>query len=186
MGGTCSTVDGGSFNAPGPEACWAKGGVKWNPGFGGRSVDNPNIPAAIATLQPQNPVAAKAVEDAKKATEIASVATVAAGKAEATAVAAKQNADDAAAAANDARTVRDKCIKTANEAHQAAMKACGPELGAKEGFGESEGFGFAGQCSMMLLFFIIVLVFVAMCMQGEERPNVTIRDSEFTISPALV
>lgn len=191
MGGTCESVDGSTIGPRGitREQCWQKGGVSWSsglPGMAGYPQSNPNLPAAVATLTPKSPDAAKAVDDAKKAADTAAAATAAAGKAEATAVVAQQNAVVATAAATDAKAVRDKCIKAANDAHQTAIKACGPELGAKEGFGDWEGFGRGGGgCGMWLLFLLIVLVFVAICMQGKKE-SVLGQADVFTIDGALV
>jgi cobalamin biosynthesis Mg chelatase CobN len=103
--------------------------------------------------------AAKAVEDAKTAQTTAVVATAIAANAEVAATAAKE--------------VRDKCIVDANTAHQAAMKACG----AKEGFGELD----MSSCGLWLLLLVIVLVFVALCMQGGDK-----KEGVFEINEALL
>lgn len=177
--GNCESADGNSISAGGQNDCWKKGGVKWKSMFS-EPVMNPNLPAAFSYLKPQSPDAAKAVDDAKKATAVAAVATAAAGKAEQTAIVAQQNAEVAKAAAEDAKTVRDKCIKAADEAHQTAIKACGPELGAvKEGFGDYRMNG------LWLLLLVIILVFVAICMQGVDT-GVTGVAGTFEIDSALV
>lgn len=182
--GTCESVDGKAL--PGvnnQQECWQKGGAKWKPAWVGQSpIMNPNLPAAVSTLQPQSSDAAKAVADAKTAQTTAIAATAAAAKADATATTAAQSASNAAAAADDARNVRDKCIKAANDAHKKAVEACGPELGAKkEGFGSSEGMG----CGMWLLLIIIVLVFVAICMQNVDKSAPAVK-GEFEINSALI
>lgn len=180
--GNCESVDGKRLNAGNEKACWQEGGATWKQ-WGSGAINNPNIPAVVAKLEPKSADAAKVVGDAKTAQATAVVATAAAGKAEQTAVVATQNAEVAKAAAEDAKTVRDKCIKAANEAHQKAMQACGPELGVKkEGFGDSEGFG--GGCGIWLLLLIIILVFVAICMQGKDSS--ASRDDIFQINSALV
>ena len=179
--GNCELADGKTTYGVGGEAqCWKDGGVKWNP-LGRASVANPNLPAAVGQLTPNDPNAAKAVDDAKKAADTAAAATVAAGKAAQTAAVAEKNAEVAKAAAEDAKTVRDKCIKAADDAHQVALKACGPELGAtKEGFGE-----YGMRCGLWLLFLVIILVFVAICMQGANSSSVKATGT-FEIDSALI
>jgi hypothetical protein len=187
--GTCESVDGKALNAGNAEQCWKAGGARWKTRFN-NITPNPNIPAAVSKLEPTSAEAAKVVSDAKVAQATAVVATVAADKAATTAAVATQNAEAAKTtavvatqSANDAKAVRDKCIAAANDAHKKAMEVCGPDGMKKEGFGHLD---MASTCGMWLLFVVIMLVFVAICMQGVSSTAAGESKEPFTISSALV
>lgn len=189
--GNCQSDDGTMIQANGRNECWTKGGDKWT-GWG-METRNPyktadKLKAQLDAANKSAEVAKTALDAAKStqstavaATAVAAKADDAAVKAEAAKVEAAKTADAAKLAAAKAKEVRDKCIVDANDAHKKAMQACGPEA-MKEGFGGSEGFG--GGFGMWLLLLVILLVFVAICMQGKESS--VSKDGFFQIDGALV